>query len=106
MTMMIPQPDGGDHNLLPYDALIAATEREIARRKRDLKELRRRRRRAKRAEAARFVYTHSRIGVFWIGTTAFAAATVCFAMGETQAGAELFMFAVQVWLMVLGLPRR
>ncbi|MFJ8982905.1 hypothetical protein [Streptomyces sp. NPDC102282] len=106
MTMVIPQPDGGDQNLLPYDALIAATEREIARRKRDLKELRRRRRRAKRAEAARFVHAHSCVGVFWIGTTAFASAVVCFAVGETQVGTELLMFAVQVWLMVLGLPPR
>ncbi|MDW4918731.1 hypothetical protein [Streptomyces californicus] len=106
MTTRIPQPSGGDQNYPPYDALIAASEREIARRKRELKELRRQRRRARRAEAARFVHTHSRAGIFWIGTTAFSSSMVCFAVGEIQIGTDLLMFAIQVWLMVLGLPRR
>ncbi|GGP77687.1 hypothetical protein GCM10010231_55890 [Streptomyces sindenensis] len=104
--MRIPQPSAGGQNLPPYDALIAASEREIARRKRELKELRRQRRRARRADAAQFVHTHSRAGVFWIGTTAFTSSMVCFAVGETQMGADLLMLAVQVWLMLLGLPRR
>ncbi|MEV0695997.1 hypothetical protein [Streptomyces sp. NPDC050388] len=103
MTMRIPQPGGGGQNYPPYDALIEASEREIARRKRELKELRRWRRRAK---ADRFVHTHSRVSVFWIGTTAFASSMVCFAVGERQIGTDLLMFAIQVWLMVLGLPRR
>ncbi|MFF5379441.1 hypothetical protein [[Kitasatospora] papulosa] len=106
MTMRIPQPSTGGQNFPPYDALIAATECELARHKQELKELRRQRRRAKRAATARLAYAHSRVGVFWIGTTAFAAAMVCLAVGEMQVGAELFMFAIQVWLMVLGLPRR
>lgn len=106
MTTSIPQPSDGGQNFPPYDALIAASNREIARLKRERKELRRQRRRARRADAAQLAYTHSRASVFWIGTTAFSSSMVCFAVGETQLGTELLMFAIQVWLMILGLPRR
>ncbi|MFJ3673931.1 hypothetical protein ACIPSE_46605 [Streptomyces sp. NPDC090106] len=105
MTTRIPQPSGGSQDFPAYDLLIAASEREIARHKRELKEHRRQRRLARRAKAAQFAQTHSRAGVFWIGATAFSSSMACFASGETQIATDLLMFAIQVWLMLLGLPR-
>ncbi|MEU1131045.1 hypothetical protein ABZ383_14475 [Streptomyces sp. NPDC005900] len=106
MTTRIPQPGGHGYNPPPYDALIAASKHEIARRKHGIAQLRRQRRRAKRAQAAHIVRTHSRTGILGIGTAAFASSMVCFALGEMTVATELLKFALSLWLLILGLPRR
>ncbi|MEU8949705.1 hypothetical protein [Streptomyces sp. NPDC048489] len=100
----IPQPGGQRDSLPVYDALIAASEREIARQKHAIKQLRRQRRRARRAEVARRARTHSRAGLFWIGNIAFASSLTCYLTGETAVAHELLQFALAAWLSALQLP--
>ncbi|WP_033324250.1 hypothetical protein [Streptomyces yerevanensis] len=99
----IPLPDGQSDDLpelfqSTFEEMIIAAERELEAQRRRLRQMRRQRQRQQRRNAARWARAHSRVGLFWGGSLAFAVGAAFALPGMYDIAVELFKVAVAAWI--------